>query len=240
MKSRIMAALLTGACTLAHGEPPGRLTITTEAGPSYSTGHGKHAAGVSTDMVRAMLDRAGIAYTIQVLPWKRAYASAVERSDGCVYATTRTPERERQFKWIGPIGEAEWVLMARTGSGLALRNLEDARRYRIGTYSGDLRDQYLRERGFNVDAAQDDLTNPRKLMLGRIDLWAASVRRGSRVLESLGYAGKIEPVLTFNHLRVYMACNHAVPDALVARMDAALEAMERDGTVRAIVKKYDK
>jgi polar amino acid transport system substrate-binding protein len=238
MKSLIMAALLTGMCTLAQAEHASRLAITTEASAPYSM-RGGERSGISTDITRAMLDRAGITYTIEVLPWKRAYQSAVERSNGCVYATSRTPERERQFKWIGPIAEAEWVLMARSGSGVVLRNLEDARRYRIGTYSGDLRDQYLRERGFTVDAAQDELSNPRKLLLGRIDLWAASVLRGSHVLERLGYAGKIEPVFTFNHQRVYLACNRAIPDALVARMNAAFEAMERDGTVRAIHKRYD-
>jgi polar amino acid transport system substrate-binding protein len=239
MKSITLAALLTGACTLAQGEPVARLTLTTETSAPYSMRDRERVVGISTDTVRGLLDRAGIAYGIELLPWKRAYLSALERSDGCVYATARTPERERQFKWIGPIGEAEWVLMARAGRGLALRNLEDARRYRIGTYNGDVRDQYLRTHGFNVDPVQDDLTNPRKLLLDRIDLWAAGVRRGSQLLDRLGYAGKIEPVLVFNRLRLYMACNRAVPDALVTRMNAALGAMERDGTVRAIVKRYD-
>ena len=68
----------------------------------------------------------------------------------------------------------------------------------------------------SVDPVQDDLTNPRKLLLGRIDLWAAGVRRGSPFLERLGYAGKIKPVLVFNRLRLYMACNRAVPDAQVS------------------------
>jgi polar amino acid transport system substrate-binding protein len=49
----------------------------------------------------------------------------------------------------------------------------------------------------------------------------------------------VVPVLVFNRIRVYLACNRAVPDALVARMNGSLEAMERDGTSSAIVHKYD-
>jgi polar amino acid transport system substrate-binding protein len=76
-------------------------------------------------------------------------------------------------------------------------------------------------------------------MMNRIDLWAASIRRGSVTLDRLGYTGKVVPVLVFNRIRVYLACNRAVPDTLVARMNGALDTMERDGTARAIGHKYD-
>jgi polar amino acid transport system substrate-binding protein len=200
---------------------------------------GDRVTGIGTDMVREIMARSGIAYSIDLLPWKRAYTAALERRDTCVFSTTRTPEREPHFKWIGPIGEAEWVLMGRADRRFDLKSLDDARAYRVGTYNGDARDQFLRARGFNVDPAPNDLINPRKLMMDRIDLWAASLRRGSLTLDRLGYSGKVVPVLVFNRIRVYLACNRAVPDALVARMNGSLEAMERDGTSRAIVHKYD-
>lgn len=238
MKRRFVAALLMAGCTLAQAQTS-RLTLTTETSAPYSMRDGERVSGISTDMVRAILDRAGVGYSIDLLPWKRAYTAALQGQDTCVYSTTRLPERERQFKWVGPIGHGEWVLMARAGRRFDLRSLEDARRYRIGTYNGDARDQFLRERGFSVDPAQNDLVNPRKLMLDRIDLWAASTRRSGTTLERLGYAGKIVPVLTFNRVELYLACNRAVPDALVARMNTALAAMERDGSTLAIHRKYE-
>ena len=224
----------------APARRPGVLYITTEAAaPSSMLDSEGSVIGISTDKVRAALDRAGMAYTIELLPWKRAYAAASNRPDACVYATTRTTEREDLFKWVGPIDSAEWVLMARADHRFSLRTLEDARPYRIGTYHGDARDDYLRSRGFRVDPAPNDLTNPRKLLLGRIDLWAASLRVGSPVLEQNGWADRIVPVLVFNRLDVYLACHRAMPDEVIARLNGALAALEREGAMRRIERAYD-
>lgn len=239
MKITVLAVLLAMMCAAARAQTAPRLFLTTEASAPYSMREGERVVGIGTEMVRDIMTRSGIAYSIELLPWKRAYTTALERRDGCVFSTTRTPERESQFKWIGPIGEAEWVLMGRADRHLKVHNLEEARRYRIGTYNGDARDLYLRERGFDVDSAPDDLLNPRKVVLGRIDLWAASVRRGSATLARMGYADKVVPVFVFNRIRVYLACNRAVPDALVKKMNGTLATMERDGTSRAILRKYD-
>jgi len=46
-------------------------------------------------------------------------------------------------------------------------------------------------------------------------------------------------VLAFNRIHTYLACNRAVPDRLVAHMNEALGAMERDGTAQRIRRKYD-
>lgn len=239
MKTTVVAALLAMACTWARAEPAPRLYLTTETSAPYSMREGDRVTGIGTDKVREIMARSGIAYSIDLLPWKRAYTAALVRHDTCVYSTTRTPEREPHFKWIGPIGEGEWVLMGRADRRYNLKSLDDARAYRVGTYNGDARDQFLRARGFNVDPAPIDSINPRKLMMDRIDLWAASIRRGSLTVDRMGYAGKIVPVFVFNRIRVYLACNRAVPDELVTRMNASLDAMERDGTTRAIVHKYD-
>jgi polar amino acid transport system substrate-binding protein len=230
---RTAILLLLGLCAVsaARGEPS--LLVVAEPAPTARLHQGR-VVGIGPDQIHEVMARAGISYTIELLPWKRAYAVATERADGCVLYTTRTPEREKLFKWVGPIDEAQWVLMARSGSPIRLATLEDARPYTIGTYGGDARDQYLRERGFKVEPAPNELLNPRKLIHGRIDLWAASVRRGSNVLAQHGWDKQIVPLLTFRRIPVYLACNREVPDDMVARMNSALDAVRRDGTMRRI------
>ncbi|MGZ5201374.1 MAG: substrate-binding periplasmic protein [Telluria sp.] len=230
-RTAILLLLALCAVSAAHGEP--QLYVTAEPAPMARMQDGR-VAGIGPDQMREIMARAGIGYTIELLPWKRAYAAATDRPNGCVFYTTRIPEREKLFKWVGPIDEAQWVLMARADSKITLATLEDARPYTIGTYGGDARDQYLRERGFRVEPAPNEFLNPPKLIHHRIDLWAASVRRGSNVLARHGWDKEIVPLLTFRRIPVYLACNSQVPDGMVARMNGALDTMRRDGTMRRI------
>jgi polar amino acid transport system substrate-binding protein len=236
----VVALLLAGRAALATPQLPAMpLYITTEYSPPTSMQEGDRVVGSATDKIREALSRSGIGYSIELLPWKRAYTAAQARPDGCVYSTTRTPERERLFKWVGPTDEGEWVLLGRADRQYKLQTLEDARALRIGTYHGDARDEYLRARGYRVDPAPNDMINPPKLMMNRIDLWAAGLRRGSAVLELNGWSGKIVPVLTFNRVKLYLACNLAVPDATIDKLNAAFDAMGRDGTARRFERRYD-
>jgi polar amino acid transport system substrate-binding protein len=240
MRIVVVALLILGKAAIVSAQPSAAaLYITTEYSPPTSMQEDGKIIGSATDKLREALGRSAIPYVIDMQPWKRAYTSALTRPDGCVYSTTRTPERERLFKWVGPTDEGEWVLLGRADRQYKLRTLDDARALRIGTYHGDARDEYLRARGFLVDPAPNDMINPPKLIMKRIDLWAAGLRRGSAVLELNGWSGKIVPVLTFNRVKLYLACNLAVPDATIDKLNGALDAMLRDGSARRLEHKYD-
>lgn len=231
-------AMLLASSAVALAAPP--LVITAEHSPPASMRVGDQVVGRESEKIREMLARTGFAYSIDVLPWKRAFTMAQRDPYTCVYSTSRTPEREKQFKWVGPTDEAQWVLMGRAGRKYDVHSLDDARKLRIGTYNGDARDEFLRARGFDVDGAPDNASNPKKLLLDRIDLWAVGVRNNDLSALAL-YAApeQIVPVLTFHHVKVYLACNPSVPDAMVARMNAALDAMRKDGTFTRLEKKYE-
>ena len=235
-----LVLLLSGPLAMAGAQTPvTALYIVTEYSPPTSMQEGDVVIGSATDKIREAMVRTAQPYSIELLPWKRAYLAALTRPDACVYSTTRTPEREQLFKWVGPTDEGDWILLGRADRQYRLQTLEDARALRIGTYNGDARDEFLRARGFNVDPAPNDLINPKKLMMNRIDLWAAGLRRGSAVLEMNGWTGKIVPVLTFNRVKLYLACNVAVPDATIERLNAALDAINKDGTARRLERKYE-
>ena len=225
---------------MAGASEPLRLHLLTETSPPISMRSGDEVTGSGTEKVREIMARTGTGFTLELLPWRRAYTMALERADTCLFSTTRTPEREDLFKWVGPTDEAEWVLLGRADRNFQLRTLDDARNLRIGTYHGDARDEYLRARGFQVDPAPVDMMNPRKLMLDRIDLWAASLKRGTTLLKNNSWGANIVPVLTFNRIGVYLACNPAIPDELIERMNGALAAMGRDGTMQRIDRKWEK
>jgi polar amino acid transport system substrate-binding protein len=241
VKHVFIVAMLSAGCAAQAFSAPNAptLTITTEYSPPTSMQPRDIVIGSATEKVREAMTRAGVTYTIEMLPWKRAYAAALERPDTCVYSTTRTPERERLFKWIGPTDQGEWVMLGRADRNFKLTTLEDARKLRIGTYNGDAREAYLRQRGFQIDSAPNDTINRKKLMMNRIDLWAAGARRTKAMIDTNGWTGQIVPVLTFNQVKLYLACNPGVPDAVIERLSNALDGMVRDGTTRRIDRKYE-
>lgn len=228
MPARKLALVLACLGVSAANATPG-LYITTELPLSEP---GSDTMVTTAGWARKVASRAGVPYTMVQYPWNRAYALALERKDGCVFATSRLPEREPLFQWVGPAAESEWVLVGLKGRDYRIRTLEDARRYRIGTYTGDARHHYLRERGFKVDPAQADRTNPDKLRLGRIDLWASATPRGRERLYPSYFPDDFAPVLTFNTVGLYLACNRAVPAAVIARLNAAAAAVNAEAGVQ--------
>ena len=216
--AKSVALALASICSAACAAQP--LYFTTDQPIAEPAPQYRHLPHFTSD-VRSVATRAGIDYRITRYPWKRAYAMALERKDACVFLTTRTPEREKLFKWVGPIRESEWVLAGRSGVDYGIKSLEDARKYRIGTFIGDARHEYLRSRGFNVDVVQDDNVNPEKLLLGRIDLWASASWTGGPAEYLSLYPDRIVAVLKFNTVGLYLACNRAVPDATIARLNRA-------------------
>ena len=194
--------------------------------------------GIVFDVVTALAQRVGQRAVIEFMPWHRAQQIAMSEPDVGILALTRTPEREALFKWVGPVGAAEWILYGSAERGLKLQNIEEARSLLIGTYNGDARDEYFRSRGFRVESVSDDLSNPRKLLLNRIDLWAASLVRGALLISQNGWSEQIVPVLSFHKVDLYVACNPSVPTPLIDKLNATLQGMVRDGTTRTLEKKY--
>lgn len=235
---RRLALGLAAAGSLSHAAEPA-LTLTAESMvPAVVIENGR-ITGHAAEKVHEIMRRAGIAYHIKILPWKRAYVLAENEPSTCVFMTTRTPERESRFVWIGPISRTDWTLYGRAGRNYNVTRLIDARGLRIGGYNGDVRGEFLAARGFKVDFAPNDDSNPKKLMVGRIDLWVNSARSSRPVLQRLGLEGKVVPVLVFHEARLYLACNPATDAAQVTRMHAALRGMEADGTFKEIERRFD-
>jgi polar amino acid transport system substrate-binding protein len=232
-----LACLAAGAASA--GAPRPQLLITTESSPPSAMMEGKRITGFAAEKIRVVLQRAGIDYEMEMLPWRRAFLMAQSQPNTCVFSTTRVPEREARFKWVGPTHENDWTLFGLAGRDYRISKLEDAKKLRIGAYNGDVRGEYLTQNGYNVDTVQDRLSNPRKLLLNRVDLWATSIRTGSAIVAQNGWKGRIVPVLTYKRTELFLACNPAVPDALVARMNTALQAMNREGLSAAIERQFD-
>ena len=122
------ALLLMTSAARAEIDPNYNVVLLTENFPPYNMAiNGKNFAqednvdGIAVDVVREMFKRAGIKYSLTLrFPWDRIYKLALEKPDYGVFVTARLPEREALFKWVGPIGPDDWVLLARGDSKLVV------------------------------------------------------------------------------------------------------------------------
>ncbi|WP_162975877.1 substrate-binding periplasmic protein, partial [Pseudomonas aeruginosa] len=194
--------------------------------------------GIAVDIVREMFKRAGIKYSLTLrFPWDRIYKLALEKPGYGVFVTARLAEREDKFKWVGPIGPDDWVLLAKGDSPITLGSLDEAKKYRIGAYKGDAIAEFLGKNGFEADLALRDQENAQKLVKGQIDLWASGDPAGRYLAKQEGVTG-LKTVLRFNSDQLYLALNRETPDEVVQKLQAALDGMRKEGFVEDILNSY--
>jgi len=216
----------------------GALTLTTEDYPpfNFSTDGGKTMTGSASDVMNEVLKRTGIKATMSLYPWERAYKAAQDDKDTCVFSATRTEAREKLFKWVGPLASDSWTLYAKPDSTITAKTLDDVKQYTIGGYQGDAKAIFLKGKGLKVDETMKDEQNVKKLDAGRIDLWAASSSVGPWVAKNNNV--KIKPIVSFQDVQLYAACNLGMADADIAKMNEAVKAIKADGTLDKFTKAY--
>jgi polar amino acid transport system substrate-binding protein len=239
------ASLLLISSARAADSSTTELVLLTENFPPYNMAkNGKNFAqdeninGIAVDIVREMFKRANVTYSLTLrFPWERVYKLALENPGYGAFVMARLPDRERLFKWVGPIGPDDWIMLAKADSKISLENLEEARKYRIGAYKGDAIAETLAKQGLKPIVVLRDQDNAKKLVSGQIDLWATGDPAGRYLARQDGVNG-LKTVLRFNSAELYLALNKDVPQATVAKLQAALDQMRKDGVVDEIMGRY--
>lgn len=239
------ALLLMSGMARAEIDPNYNVVLLTENFPPYNMAiNGKNFAqednidGIAADVVREMFKRAGVSYSLTLrFPWDRIYKLALEKPGYGVFVTARLPEREELFKWVGPIGPDDWVLLARGDSNLAVNSLQQAKGYRIGAYKGDAIAEHLEQQGLQPITSLRDQENAKKLVAGQIDLWATGDPAGRYLARQEGVSG-LKTVMRFNSAQLYLALNREVPDEVVQKLQTELDKMRAEGFVDTILNSY--
>ncbi|WP_228550632.1 ABC transporter substrate-binding protein [Endozoicomonas sp. OPT23] len=194
--------------------------------------------GVSTDIVREMMKRGNIKYSMTLRsPWNRIYEMTQKKDNYGLFSTTYTEERKPLFKWVGPLVGNDWVVFKKPGSAIKITSLDDLKKYKVGGYKGDATAEFLKSKGIDVIETALDKHNAEKLAVGRIDLWASSRFAAPYVAEAAGVEIP-SAIYTFNSVDFYLALNLNTSDSIVSHLQSALDSMKKDGTFDSMVKNY--
>ena len=218
------------------------LTILTENLPPLNYLENGVLVGPSVEIVKEIQKRVGSEEQIQVYPWARAYKMALEYENVILFGMTYTKVRQDKFKWVGPLATKRDILVAKKGSGIKIKDLEDAKKVnRIGTLRDDTRERLLKSYGFkNLEPVSDEQINAKKLALGRIDLWTYKIPGLRTVCDLAGVDyTEFEEVYHLREIELMIAFSKKTSDSVVQKWSDAFNEMLADGTIMKIRKKWN-
>ena len=207
----------------------------TEEYAPFNYRDGKVIKGATVEQVEKVMADIGVDYTLELVPWARAYGMAQTTPMTCVFATAHNSTRDPLFKWIEPLLVDRNILITKTGSGVKADTLDEAKQYTVGTQREDYTETTLKEKGFTkLDVASDFNATLRKLLGGRIDMMPIS----ELYFDKLKQEQPLEMVTVLSTQPMGIACQKDFLDDLRRRMQVALDKLIADGTQRQIFQKY--
>lgn len=238
-RCRAMALALFAASCQAMGQQI--LAISEESIPFQFTHQGA-VVGPAAELVRETLRRAALPHELRLYPWPRAYAMAELDPNVLIFTMARTKEREQKFKWVGEVYPAHFrFIKLKSRTDIAIKTLDDARKYTIGVINKDITQQFLVGRGFSLDkldVTTNNELNFKKLEAGRVDM----ILRSKRALDMLclrdrDMCEKMETSYVVNEMKtsLWMAFSKNTPDDVVARAHKAYDALRADGSWATIM-----
>ncbi|UFH50988.1 substrate-binding periplasmic protein [Pseudomonas sp. KNUC1026] len=235
MSRRWLVVALSWLCLSVQAAP---LQVVTEQ-TSYSYYQNGELKGPATEAARGLLARAGLAATIDVYPWARAYDLAQAEPDVLIFPLIRTPERESHFEWIGEFAQIHSLLYRlQARDDIQLKSLDEARQYTLGVVRDDFREAWLRNQGFTrlvVSASAED--NARKLLNGQVDLIPLAEADAARYFaQKNGPAHPLVPVLRLDQItaHAWFAMSKGSDPKTLQALREAFELLRAEGGLESI------
>ncbi|MBX9755951.1 MAG: hypothetical protein K2X80_14445 [Pseudomonadaceae bacterium] len=218
LRALVLLASLWGDLSMADQTPIKLLTFDE---PPWVDAQQTPLQGPTIELIKELFARAGVPYSIEVLPLKRALMMANTRPGTCVFPIERSQERETGLRWISPLVVSRYGFYAAPGQTVNLQTLEDARPYSVASYLGSGVGEYLLSRGFNVVEVSSAKLGPNMLAHKRFDLWVSDTRTAEALNASAGPAlGK--PALVFLSTLRAMGCHPDTSNISLELLETAL------------------
>lgn len=206
--------------------------VVTEHWPPYNYIDGTELTGAATTIVKDTLARANMPATMQLLPWARAYAQAKNTPNVLIYSIIRTPQREAEFHWIGPMAHdiAVGIHCLAARKDIQVNSVQDALKYKFGAIRGGSMHTLLLAHGFsegvNLELSVTTESLLQKLFAGRIDLVGGSIDAQGLILREYGYNPEdLRELVPLGAMTPYLACSLGTPDATVQALRKAMQSI---------------
>ena len=231
--------------TILLGQTLPEFIIMTEDWIPYQYEEDGRLKGIAVDLLVEMLKRTGSIQgrkDIKMYPWTRGYQIVQNQKNTILFSTTRTKEREKKFKWVGPIFRNTTYLIGKKSRDLRVNSAEDLVKFNIGTVIEDAGERYMVALGVpltNLQRNTKAVYNIKKLEIDRIDFvvcgWTAFVNDAKQAgIDPQRY----KPVYTVDTADISYAFNVQTPDWIIRIFQSALDSIKDEGKLTEINKRY--
>lgn len=246
----LLASLLSLLCyfmlySAAGAEELPIFTIMTEPWAPYQFEKAGEAHGISVDILLLILKESGSPQTrkdIHFYPWKRGYQTTLQQPNTLLFLTTRTQEREKLFKWVGPLFENTTCLIARKDKKLKVENETELNNYTFGVVRDDVGEQLLLSKGVkaeNINRNTNNFNNVRMLNAGRLDFVAQSLSGFHNDALRLDInPDNFECSFVLNKDDVSYAFYRDTPDQVIDTLQKAFDTLKQQGKIKELFDRY--
>lgn len=192
-------------------------------------------SGAAVDVVTTIMERAGIPVDpekFRPISWARAVEDTETTPHTMLFCVARTPQREQRFKWVGPIASLNLGLVGAKSRRIVINAPDDIKMYQIGAIRNSAPVHIMKKQyGISDDhltLLATDKLQFKMLEQGRVDLIAQADTAAPSWIKELGMdQSDFEMVYVLKHLKLFIAFNKTTDDAVIAKLQAELDAMKK-------------
>ena len=218
------------------------ITIWAENYPPYGYEENGELLGLSTDIVRYIIEDAGLQVrSWKIASWKRALEETRNTPNSVLYTVVRKPDREDLFHWIGPVSDRNvYLYKLKSRTDIRVKTLEDAKKYIVGSVPDTAATQYLESAGFELEKVPHYQLNVLKLLEGRVDLVVGTDYGLAYIAKKIGasYSEFEAAFLLDGSKQYYIVLNKDSSPAIVKAFQNSFRKFQESGELEKIRKQY--
>lgn len=244
-QAALFGLLLFSVLPARAADEPLSLSLVAHEYPPLMT-HNLPYGGLLTRIVTEAFAVTGISPTIEYVPNNRAISGLMMGIYDGSYGWSHSPDRDQKLLYSSnAIYTFRMVFFQRRGKEYPWQTLSDLHSYRIGATLGDhYSDEFsaLEAAGtLHVDYANDDASNMKKLMVGRIDLFPMEEASGQFLVKGI-FSPEDQNKISFQNNAIwtvptYFVIRRSYPKAkeIIERFDRGYRQLVQSGELAKLI-----
>lgn len=222
------------------------IVVLTEHLPPFQIVKQQQSSGAAVEMTKLIFQRAQIPYEMSVMAWSDAYHTALRSDEACLFSTSRLPQRESLFYWVGQLNSLNTSFYRSSSDAFEINSLEDVKARRVAVIKDDSAHHFLLSQGFeeNVNLyvlhTYDSLLHLLDRRNRHIDLVLLNKElleyrlKDSDTLSRYTEAFKVKELLLYH----YLVCNLNTDSNTLEKLKQAYDELDASGQLSAIRAKW--